>query len=129
MLFTFVNSLVQPNGALSQVAVLDLRTPNAAPKILIRGGSDGRYVATGHLVYVAGDTVRAVPFDLERLEVQERAPVSLPLPAALVAGIAGDFAISDDGTVLYVPVVKPFVKTSAGETNGSISPDGRWLAF
>jgi eukaryotic-like serine/threonine-protein kinase len=103
VLFTIVTSMAQPNSAASQVAVLDLRTPNAAPKILIRGGGDARYVSTGHLVYVAGDTVRAVPFDLERLEVQGRAPISLPLPAAIVTGVAGDFDIADDGTVVYVP--------------------------
>jgi serine/threonine-protein kinase len=103
VLFTIANSIKDLNSAASQVAVLDLRTPNAAPKIVIRGGSDARYVPPGHLVYIAGDSVRAVPFDLDRLEVKPRAPVSLPLPVAVVSGVAGDFDIADDGTVVYVP--------------------------
>ena len=50
----------------SQVAVLDLRT--GTQKILMRGGSQAQYVPSGHLVYVAAGTLRAVAFDLERLE-------------------------------------------------------------
>jgi hypothetical protein len=47
--------------------VLDLRTGQRKP--LIQSGSDARYVDSGHLVYVAGGTVRAVRFDLVTLEV------------------------------------------------------------
>ena len=35
----------------------------------VDGGSDARYVPTGHLVYVLGRIVFAVPMDLRRLEV------------------------------------------------------------
>ena len=51
----------------SQIAVLDLQT--GMSKVLIRGGSDARYVPTGHLVYGIAGTLRAVAFDLRRLEV------------------------------------------------------------
>jgi serine/threonine-protein kinase len=51
----------------SQVAVLDLKSGQR--KTLIRGGSHAEYVETGHLVYAAAGTLRAVRFDLERLEV------------------------------------------------------------
>ena len=50
----------------SQVAVLDLST--GTQKILMRGGSQAQYVSSGHLIYVAADTLRAVAFDLGRLE-------------------------------------------------------------
>lgn len=55
------------------MAVLDLRT--GRQRILVRGGSHAHYVATGHLVYGAGGTLRAVAFDLARLEV-----VGTPVP-------------------------------------------------
>ena len=45
----------------------NLRTGRS--KILVRGGSHARYVPTGHLVYGKAGTLRAVAFDLERLEV------------------------------------------------------------
>ncbi len=38
-------------------------------RVLIKWGSDARYVPTGHLVYVRAETLLAVSFDLERLEV------------------------------------------------------------
>ena len=57
----------------SQVAVLDLRT--GTQKILVRGGSQAQYVPSGHLVYVAAGTLRAVAFDLKRLEV-----IGTPIP-------------------------------------------------
>ena len=51
----------------AQIAVLDLRT--GMSKVLFRGGSHAHYVPTGHLVYGVTGTLRAVAFDLGRLEV------------------------------------------------------------
>ena len=51
----------------AQIAVLDLQTGTS--KVLIRGGSHAHYVPTGHLVYGVTGTLRAVAFDLGRLEV------------------------------------------------------------
>ena len=70
VLFTIVTA-AGPNNA--QIAVLDLTTREQ--KILIRGGSHARYVPTGHLVYGVAGTLRAVAFDLRRLEV-----VGTPVP-------------------------------------------------
>ena len=32
--------------------------------VVVEGGSDARYLPTGHLVYALGDTLLAVPFDV-----------------------------------------------------------------
>ncbi len=37
--------------------------PGSEPKVLIRGGSDAVYVATGHLVYAVGNVLYAIAFD------------------------------------------------------------------
>ena len=37
--------------------------------VLFTGGVFGFYVSTGHLLYAAGEAIRAVPFDLQRLAV------------------------------------------------------------
>jgi len=66
-------------------------------------GTYGRYVATGHVVYIRDDgTVEAVPFDVRRRRVTGR-------PFTVVEGVqtgywggAGSFAISDSGTFAYV---------------------------
>jgi serine/threonine-protein kinase len=42
---------------------------NGLRKTLVRGATWGRYVASGHLVYINRGTLYAVPFDPERLEV------------------------------------------------------------
>jgi hypothetical protein len=87
-------------GGGGQLAVLDMRTGER--KVLVRGGSDGRYVATGHLVYNVAGTLQAVGFDLARLEVTGA-------PAPVMERVTGttngpaDFSVSDDGTLIYVP--------------------------
>jgi dipeptidyl aminopeptidase/acylaminoacyl peptidase len=53
-------------------------------------------------VYVAGDSLRAVPFDLDRLEVTG-APVPVPMSVATALRSTGDFDFADDGTLVYVP--------------------------
>ena len=62
-------TITPANGGIenAQIAVLDLRTGTS--KVLIRGGSHAHYVPTGHLVYGVTGTLRAVAFDLGRLEV------------------------------------------------------------
>ena len=83
----------------AQIAVLDLTTREQ--KILIRGGSHARYVPTGHLVYGVGGTLRAVAFDLRRLEV-----VGTPVPVleqVMTTAAGAHMSISDDGTLVYVP--------------------------
>ncbi len=63
VLFTIINGPVDN----AQVAVLSLATEEV--KVLIPGGSNPRYAATGHIVYAVGGTLRTVGFDVERLEV------------------------------------------------------------
>lgn len=96
VLFTIVRGATQN----SEIAALDLRT--GAVKTLIRGGSDARYLDTGHLVYAAGNALRAIGFDLERLEVAgdpfavvDRVAVA-PIGHALAAW-------AQNGTLVYVP--------------------------
>jgi serine/threonine-protein kinase len=83
-----------------QIAILDLRTGQT--KVLIRGGSDAKYIETGHLVYAASGTLRAVRFDLARLEV-----VGDPGPIVDHLGVspsgAASYGISRNGTLVYVP--------------------------
>lgn len=91
-------------------------------KILLHGGSDARYIPTGHIVYVLRNTLFAVPFDLERQEI-EGSPVPIlggvlhtvlptsaamfrqPGPAGWPFGVA-QFDFSSNGTLVYVPDVQ-----------------------
>jgi tRNA A-37 threonylcarbamoyl transferase component Bud32 len=76
-------------------------------KTLIEAGSHAQYVPTGHIVYVSGGTLIAIPFDVDRLETTGR---SVPIiegvrRGAGRAGAAGmaHFAFSNTGSLVYVP--------------------------
>ena len=83
-----------------QVAVLDLKTGQR--KTLIRGGSDAQYVETGHLIFAAAGALRAVRFDLARLEVLGD-PVTVVEHVLMKPTGAADYAVSRQGTLVYVP--------------------------
>ena len=84
----------------AQVAVLDLRT--GTQTVLIRGGSDAHYVSSGHLLYAAEGTLRAVAFDLARLAVVGTSVAVLPEVWTTATG-AANVAVAADGTLVYVP--------------------------
>jgi serine/threonine-protein kinase len=84
----------------NEIAVLDLRTGRS--KTLVRGASAAEYIDTGHIVYVAGGTLRVAPFDLSRLEVTGD-PVPLVEQVGLRGVGVGNFAISKTGTLVYLP--------------------------
>ncbi len=100
VLFT-ISPPSQPENA--QVAVLDLK--NGERKTLIPGGSDGAYVASGHLVYAAGGKLHAARFDLAKLEVMGDAVpiVDHVMIATGGAGGAINYTVSRTGTLVYVP--------------------------
>ena len=81
------------------VAALDLETGDQ--KILVRGGSQAFYVSSGHLVYVAAGALRAVRFDVKRLEVVGTAVPVVSELVMLPTG-AADFDLTRDGTLAYV---------------------------
>jgi serine/threonine-protein kinase len=87
-------------GALpsAQIAVLDFRT--GQKKVLLTGGSHAHYVASGHLVYAAAGTLKAVPFDLDTLTVLGTPRTVVSQVAMTVRG-AADFDVARDGTLVY----------------------------
>ncbi len=75
------------------------------PTTLIEGGSDGRYVPTGHLVYAVEGTLFAVAFDLQRLKVTGAiSPVveNVRWSGGRTTG-ASHFSISNTGSLVYIP--------------------------
>jgi serine/threonine-protein kinase len=116
-----------------------------APRTIVQGFY-GRYVPTGHILYLQGATLFAVPFDLDRLEASGR-------PAPVVNGVTGStgtggaqFSVSATGTLVFFPgegvaALRPmFWMNRAGETtplratpsewtNPRFSPDGDKVAM
>jgi serine/threonine-protein kinase len=121
-------------------------------KTLVNGGSDGRFLPTGHIVYALGGALLAVPFDLRRLEVRGG-------PVPILEGVrrgntpeinpgVAHFSVSTTGTLIYAPgplsltaadqelirvdlkgSVQPLKLPRGPYETPRVSPDGRYLAF
>ena len=112
-------------------------------RVVWTGGSDARYVPTGHLVYALDDDLFGVRFDLDALEVRG-GPVSIvegvQRAAAAATGTA-NFSFSDQGSLVYVSgaalstdrtlalvgrngVVEPLSVPPAQYLTPRLSPDG-----
>ncbi|HEV8357324.1 MAG TPA: protein kinase [Gemmatimonadales bacterium] len=89
----------RPGCPVPQLWVLDLKRNNA--RMLLRGGTPGAFVATGHLVYTTDQGgLFAVPFDPDRLVVTGT-PVPLGEQLAVNSGLQL-FRVSRSGTLVMV---------------------------
>ena len=73
------------------------------PKLIVAGGAHGRYVDTGHLLFVRSGQLFIAPFDLASLELEAQ-------PEPIVEGVEYDprnggaqYDVASDGTLLYRP--------------------------
>jgi eukaryotic-like serine/threonine-protein kinase len=74
--------------------------------VLLHGGSDARFISSGHLLYALRDALYAVPFDAARLQFTG-GPVSVAQGIAragnpTVNTATANYAISDTGTLVYL---------------------------
>ena len=69
---------------------------------LIQAGTQPRYAPSGHLVYVQGGSLMAVPFDIQRLAVTG---VAVPVVEGVLQSIssgAAQYSLSGTGSLVYV---------------------------
>jgi len=96
-------------------------------KVVLRGGSDARYLPTGHLVYALGGTLLAVPFDVTKGEVQGGpVPILEGVMRSLIpatGSAAAHFAFSSSGSLIYVP--GPPLPTASQQTLGFADLNGK----
>ena len=115
-------------------------------KTLVHGGTFGRYLPSGHLVYVNRGTLFAVPFDLDRLEVHGTAAPVLD-QISYNAGVgSAQLDFSQTGTLIYrsggvggtlltiawldgAGKVQPLLAKPGVYALPSMSPDGQRLAL
>src|SRR5262245_14954264 len=86
----------------AQIAVFDRQT--GTQKVVVRGGSHAHYVDTGHLVYAAANTLRAVAFDPVTLETRGTAVPVVPEVVTTGGTPSGgvDAVVAADSTLAYV---------------------------
>jgi serine/threonine-protein kinase len=83
-----------------------LRLDGGQRKVLVRGGTFGRYVTSGHLVYHRGRAIMVAAFDPAALEVRGTPVVAfesiLGSPPDTLTGVA-QFSFSSSGALSFVP--------------------------
>ena len=134
------------SGDFSDANLVVQQLPRGTRKIVQRGAFHGRYVSSGHLLYVRDGEVVAAPFDLRRLEVVGQ-PVTALRGVASNADTGGaQFAVSETGTLVYVAgraissgaeihwlnrngETTPLRRVRANWSNLLFDPEGRRLAM
>jgi len=142
ILFT-VGSVEHPDDY-DDAAIEAVRLDTGARRLVVKGGRMGQYAATGHLLFLRGRVLYAIPFDPARLEVSGSAvPVVDGVAGDTTTG-AGDYSVSERGTLTYVPgdpsggqhllawvdnkgAVTPLDVPPALYCDPKVSPDGRRL--
>ena len=128
----------------AKIEVLSLKDHHR--KVLLEGGSFGRYLPSGHLTYVINGTLFSVPFDLDSLEVRGApAPVLEGIAYSTITGgpqlsstETGMFLYRKGGvtgqtktTVLWLDSdgkAQPLLTKPDSYSNPQLSPDGQRLA-
>ena len=114
----------------------------------IAGGSDARYLPTGHLIYALGGNLLSLPFDARTLEVGGG-------PIAVIEGVrrtgmtgAAQFGVSTTGSLVYLPgpaatvtlsqlalfdrttgIATPLPLPPGSFEHPRISPDGKQITY
>jgi serine/threonine-protein kinase len=132
----------QPGPGPLRIEVLSFA--DGTTRTLMEGVSYARYLASGHLAWVARQTLFVAPFDLQRLELTgPEVPIVEDIAPSMYAG--ADFDVSNTGTLVFrrkpggrVSTVNwmnrsgqatPLLATPAEYFMPSVSPDGSRLAF
>jgi serine/threonine protein kinase len=126
----------------ARVAVVSLET--GRQRILFDGGTNPRFVSTGHLLYARGGSLVAVLFDPQRLEVNSQSvPVVDDIGVSVNGAAAFDVAKNGllaydrgnvrekDAHLVWVDrngAIEPLLETRRPFYNVSASPNGQQLA-
>jgi len=139
-----VSWLYEDEGWMRRIVLLDTETGKA--RLLLEDADNPRWSSTGHLLFTRHDSLLAVPFDRDRLEVVG-GPVAVTDGLRTVNVWAGaEFDVSETGTLVHVAggilganrrlklaspdgSVEPWSdETRAYQGNIKVSPDGRRFA-
>jgi serine/threonine-protein kinase len=129
-----------------ETATIEVLTISSGERrVLMTGGVYGLYVATGHLLFAVGESIRAVPFALDRFQIAGTPRSVVEDVAMNLTDGAAAFDVSETGTLAYLPVDSYVSETNvmfvdrAGRetpalpgldryTNPRLSPDGSRLS-
>jgi serine/threonine-protein kinase len=103
VLFTLASGTASDRWDRARIVVQSL--PSGTRTILVDGGSDARYLPTGHLVYALAGVLYAAPFDPARPALTGPAvPVVEGVSRATGSRTgAAHYSVSETGTLVYIP--------------------------
>jgi eukaryotic-like serine/threonine-protein kinase len=152
LLFTLGTATLGGPAAWDKAKIVVQSLKSGERKILIEGGTDGRYSPTGHIVYTLGTTLLAIPFDVSNLRVTG-GPVPIienvrrQIGGFSTGGTSAYFGFSNNGSMVYVPnassgtqtltvelvdragVRKPLDLPAGPHNSPRVSPNGQSLAW
>ena len=140
----FTSELDGKSYSEARIELLTLDTVDR--RVLIEGGSDARFVPTGHLLYWREGDLWRVPFDATRGQITGSSAVVLPNVILTQANGNAQYAVANNGTLVYMTGTDPHEERNlvlvdrAGVAraltterrafeNPAISPDGHQLAW
>jgi serine/threonine protein kinase/Tol biopolymer transport system component len=132
-------------GAYNDASLVVQTLATGARTTVQRGGFYGRYLPSGHLVYLNGGTLFAAPFDLDRLITGPSVRVVDGVLSNVTSGSA-QFAVSGNGSLIYLagqgvsgglPIewmnrqgqATPLLATPKNWTVPNFAPDGRSVSM
>jgi serine/threonine-protein kinase len=139
-------SHTKATGGFDDAVIEVVKVATGERTVVLAGGSFGRYVPSGHIVYLRNNSLFAVGFDLDRLAVVgQAAPVVQNLAANSAEG-AAQFAFASTGLLAYVrgtppdpvyPIVwvdrtgraSSLLDEPGTYANPRLSPDGKQLSL
>jgi serine/threonine-protein kinase len=97
-----VGSAAHPDDY-DDATIVAIRLDTGARRVVLERGRMAQYVSSGHLVFLRGQILYAVPFDLA-------SGVAGTSPVPVIDGVSGDvttgsanYAVSNSGTIAFVP--------------------------
>jgi serine/threonine-protein kinase len=142
VLFTASSTLV----GLEEANIVAVMLKTGLTGIVQRGGYYGRYLPSGHLLYVHQGVLFGVAFDADRLKTRGTPVPLLENIAANSGAGGGQFDFSRNGTLVYLPgkgnaesrpilwidrsgKTKPLLSTPGVYSQCRLSPDGKRVAL
>jgi Tol biopolymer transport system component len=134
------------NGVYDEASIEVLSLKTGQWKTVQPGGYFGRYLPSGHLVYLHQGTLFAVGFDVDRLEARGTPAPLLEDVAASAGSGGGQFDVARNGTLVYLGgksstaswqvawmdntgKTKPLLAEPGQYSSPRFSPDGNRLAL
>ncbi|HVS01163.1 MAG TPA: hypothetical protein VMT16_00190, partial [Thermoanaerobaculia bacterium] len=98
----FTSDTVDSTEFYDDARIEALRVATGERTVVVEQASRARYVS-GHLVFARGGSLYAAPFDAEALRVTGPPAIVLQGVSTTVASGAAHFAVSEEGSLFYVP--------------------------